>query len=174
MQSLTKIHQNLSSQLWNREKLVHLTWSEVSLAIDHIANRIHLDYFGPDVLIGITRGGLVPAVLLSHRLNIRNVEVIKAKYYDRGYYPSRLSKKPVVGDIDFDTEFRIALLVDDIAGTGDTISAVRSRLEEEEISVRTATLAKNKRCPIEIDYYFATVDDFVVFPWEGATKQMRL
>lgn len=167
------MYRNLPVQLWNRKKLIRLTWDDVTLAVDHIAKRIHIDNFSPDVIIGISRGGLVPALLLSHKLGVRNLEIVSAKYYDSGHYPQRLSEKPLIGYINFETQYCVALLVDDIAGSGETILEVSSRLKDKVRSIKTATLVKNIRCPIHLSYFFAIVDDFVVFPWEDSTKELN-
>jgi len=157
---------NQRNPLWARKRLIHLTWSEIAVAVDHIGRKIQLDNFSPDIIVGISRGGLAPTLLLSHNLGIRNLEIVKAKYYDSGVYPTILNPKPVIGHIPFEVAYQTGLLVDDIAGTGDTLSAVSLKLGDKIKNIKTATLVKNMNCRIEVDYFFALVDDFVVFPWE--------
>ena len=46
------------------------TWEGVQEAINSIAMQMFKDEWRPDYIVGITRGGLVPAVLLSHKTEI--------------------------------------------------------------------------------------------------------
>jgi len=172
MQNLTETCENTIIRLWNRKRLIYLSWHDVNLAINHIASRLHEDNFLPEVIVGVARGGLIPAVLLSHILEIRDLVTVNAKFYGRGHYPKRLAEKPVIENISLNKDYDNALLVDDIAGSGGTIVEVKSRLKNHIRSVRTATLVKNERCPIHVDYFFRIVEDFVVFPWEISQEQL--
>lgn len=51
------------------EKLV-LDWLDIERYCNKIAIKILLDGFLPDYIVGITRGGAIPAVMLSHVLDI--------------------------------------------------------------------------------------------------------
>ena len=46
------------------------TWEGVQEAVNSIAMQLFKDEWRPDYIVGITRGGLVPAVLLSHATDI--------------------------------------------------------------------------------------------------------
>ena len=46
------------------------TWDGVEEAVNSIAMQMFKDEWRPDYIVGITRGGLVPAVLLSHTTDI--------------------------------------------------------------------------------------------------------
>jgi len=172
MRNLTESCENATIQLWNRKRLICLSWHDVNLATSHIVKSLHEDNFLPEVIVGITRGGLIPAVLLSHMLGIRDLETVGAKFYGKGHYPERLAEKPVIENVSLSKKYDNALLVDDIAGSGKTMLEVKSRLKDHIGSVRTATLMKNRRCPIHIDYFYRIVEDFVVFPWENSQAQL--
>ena len=51
------------------EKLVY-TWEEQIADTNLICEKIDADEFKPDVIVGISRGGLIPGVMISHKLNI--------------------------------------------------------------------------------------------------------
>ena len=51
-------------------KLMTYDWAKVNSAVQDIAMDMYKDNWRPDYIIGITRGGLVPAVLLSHMTDI--------------------------------------------------------------------------------------------------------
>ena len=43
---------------------------EMTALVSKIARDIHLSQWKPDYIVGLTRGGLIPAVMLSHYLNV--------------------------------------------------------------------------------------------------------
>jgi len=52
-------------------KKVYYTWQQVEGACLDIARQMHSHYWRPDYIVGITRGGLVPANLLSQYTGIK-------------------------------------------------------------------------------------------------------
>jgi len=59
-------------------KLVKNTWSDIEDAADNIIIQMYADMWRPDYIVGITRGGLILATILSHKLSIR-METLKVK-----------------------------------------------------------------------------------------------
>ena len=51
------------------EKLIY-TWEQQIEDTNLICEKIAEDNFKPDVIVGISRGGLIPGVMISHKLNI--------------------------------------------------------------------------------------------------------
>lgn len=51
-------------------KKVHYTWSDYDRDVQGLALKIALSGWRPDYIVGITRGGCIPAVMLSHLLNV--------------------------------------------------------------------------------------------------------
>jgi hypoxanthine phosphoribosyltransferase len=52
------------------QRIKTYTWQDVENAVRNIAMQMYKDNWRPDYIVGITRGGLVPAVLLSHMTGI--------------------------------------------------------------------------------------------------------
>ena len=44
--------------------------NHVKNGVQEILRQMHLDQFRPDYVVGITRGGLFPAVMISHYLKV--------------------------------------------------------------------------------------------------------
>jgi hypoxanthine phosphoribosyltransferase len=112
--------------------------------------------FKPDIVIGLSRGGIVPALLVSHYFNcecyIRNKE-----------------------DTLFEVEFpqRNILVIDDINDSGNTLTAVNHELYQdlELREIKYATLINNESSSFTVD--FSGIDfnrleqsDWFDFPWE--------
>ena len=49
---------------------VHYTWKDIEHMIDTINNLMFADNWRPDYIVGMTRGGLVPAVMMSNKTGI--------------------------------------------------------------------------------------------------------
>ncbi|MDB5696832.1 MAG: phosphoribosyltransferase [Sphingomonas bacterium] len=134
-----------------------------------IAAAIAADDWRPTCLIGVGRGGLVPAVYLSHASGLPTLSC-------------DLSSN--VADFADDVLVRLAgrthsgerlLFVDDINDSGRTIGLLRATLARAgaaEGAVRFATLLDNIASAQRVDYRARTLDrtvnkDWFVFPWEA-------
>ena len=51
------------------EKL-NYTWDEQFKDTGLVCEQLEKDEFQPDVIVGISRGGLIPGVMMSHKLNV--------------------------------------------------------------------------------------------------------
>ena len=47
-----------------------ITWDYIETAIDNIASQVKSSELNIEYILGMPRGGLIPAVMLSHKLNI--------------------------------------------------------------------------------------------------------
>jgi hypoxanthine phosphoribosyltransferase len=119
-----------------------------------------------DYVVGISRGGLIPAVFLSHRLEVplRVVEW-STRYTGQQFCPEDLYESI--------TEGKRILLVDDILDSGRTI---RELLDiwgsENEINVSVACIIHNTaQNLVTPDFWFRQIDrnvdkEWVNFWWE--------
>ena len=125
--------------------------------------------WAPTFLIGIGRGGLVPAVYLSHATGLPTLSCdLSSQVKDfADEVLVRLAAKTRDGE-------RL-LFVDDINDSGRTIGLLRAALAEAgagEGTVRFATLIDNRVSAQRVDYTAQTIDrtvtkDWYVFPWEA-------
>jgi hypoxanthine phosphoribosyltransferase len=58
-----------------------LTWDGFGTAIGELAEMIAGDGFEPDIILGIARGGLIPAGSLGYALSIKNCYVMNVEFY---------------------------------------------------------------------------------------------
>lgn len=130
---------------------------------DYLADRIVQEGYLFDLIIGISRGGLIPSVLLSHALNVKTVKTIDCESYDEFN-----NRKSVVVNCDFnpkDLSDHSILVVDDIYDSGLTIKEVKSRFNE--LNCKYLCLVTKQFNP-QIDFYAreCVPDRWVIFPWE--------
>ncbi len=119
-----------------------------------------------DSVVGISRGGLISGVILSHRLEIpfRPIEW-SLRDSHRKYIPP---------DIIVDAwEGKKILLVDDIVDSGETIVTIKNRFGDSSKNVKVACLVYNKEQQLVIpDFWYESIDrnedkDWVNFWWES-------
>ena len=55
---------------------IYLSWDDVNDAVDDLCTKIRFDQVNIDSVHGIARGGLIPAVLISHKLDLPYTDVI--------------------------------------------------------------------------------------------------
>jgi len=154
-----------------------LTWADVRAMVDTLAARVRADRL-PDVLVGVIRGGMIPAVLLSHLLGVRGVRAVEVVHTLDDTVNAEKSGTPQVVNAATlaDLTGRDVLLVDDIAGSGDTLACTVGLLHAAGAkTVRTAFLTVNRanwrrpQNPAEVVTYLGDqVDSWVIFPWEAS------
>lgn len=157
-------------------KFTHFGYDEFVAAVLALGEQIRGGDWRPDHLIGIGRGGLTPAVFLSHAIEIPMLSVdvsaaIPAFHED---LLAKLAERTRAGE-------RL-LLVDDINDSGATIRALRAGLAGAGAvaeHVRFATLLDNVRSIERIEYAYRAIDrvvdkDWFVFPWESVAPAAQL
>lgn len=85
-----------------------------------------------DLVLGVGRGGVVPASMLAHQLQC-DLKIVQVSHRNDDNYP--IHEIPVfVNEFapDFGSNTRI-LLVDDVSVTGKTLAVVKSKLERFEV-----------------------------------------
>lgn len=135
---------------------VYLQWDDIYSGVERMLKHCP----GPGIVrvIGVARGGLIPAVLLAHRLNVRRVESINI--YARNRDGSALDVPVVQGFPPPDNEPR-TVVVEDIVDTGRTLKVLRQVYPDLPI------LALVSRRPEVKGMLDVAPDAWVVFPWES-------
>jgi uncharacterized protein len=158
------------------EIALDLDWAHLDPLIGFLAKHVREDGV-PDVIVGILRGGMVPAVMLAHRVGVRSVRGVEITHttVDGPHGPK--TPYPVITNPDSLGAFAgvDVLLVDDVAGSGDTVDTAADLLVASAGRVRCAVVvvnvvnwhAANARAPHEVhDYIGTTCAGWVRFPWE--------
>lgn len=154
-----------------------LDWAAVTTITDTLAKAVAVGS-RPDVVVGILRGGMIPAVLLAHALGLREVRALDVTHTITDGVNAAKAPSPVVRNLASlgDLSGLNVLLVDDIAGTGETMRACRDMAAQAGAStVRTAACAFNEaNWPPDggdplgtFTYVGARYRGWVVFPWEN-------
>ena len=137
--------------------------SDIKTYLQTILRAMHKDKFVPDVVIGLSRGGLQPAVMLSN-------------YFDVPMIPVSLALRDhQVEKVDFELDpNKKYLVIDDINDSGATLNSLAQYMNEH--TWRSAVLINNLPSPFEPDYQGIEInkdeeDVWVVYPWEEWWQQ---
>ena len=109
-----------------------------------------------DLVVGIGRGGVVPAALAAQRLGC-DLRVLPVRFRDDAHQPERA--EPLVTPPAFDVAGKRVLLVDDVARTGATLRAAAGALAGAA-AIHTLVVAG---CA---DYALFRVDSCIAWPWQ--------
>ncbi|WP_297208298.1 phosphoribosyltransferase [uncultured Brachyspira sp.] len=121
-----------------------VSWEDVDEAIEILAKQIEDSKIHYEVIYGLARGGLVPAVMLSHRLKIPMVlnmeEVWRLKVKNKN-----------------------SLIVDDISDTGETLRY----FYDQKFDIATL-FVREHTSKIKPKYSYKNInhDNWLLFPWE--------
>ena len=144
------------------------SWEEMRRDVNVLARDIVLDKFDPKVIVGLSRGGLTPGVMLSHWFK-KPFKPVKSSLRDFPEWEDYLPKP---------TDERV-LIVDDICDSGVTFQKMQSWIKgprknsplDLPVDVSLASLWWNNECDFEPTYYVNEIakdstDTWIHFPWE--------
>lgn len=144
------------------------SWEDMRRNVNDICRDITLSKYDFDVILGISRGGLVPGVMISHYFK-KPFKPLIASLRDfpfwEDYYPSAKEKT--------------ILIVDDICDSGETFLLIKKHLESKKFNInfKFASLWWNNECAFEPHYYANEVKKdsnniWIQFPWDYHWKNV--
>ena len=143
-----------------------IRWDDVADLCHELAERLADRQF--DAILGIARGGLVPAALLAQELGLRRVLAAAVSSYEGDQRTEHLHflefppDQAVVG--------RRILVVDDIWDSGRTAELVRRRILDAgghpTIAVLHYKPVRSVYPDRRPDVWLRETDDWIVYPWE--------
>jgi hypoxanthine phosphoribosyltransferase len=170
-------------------KKIYHTWQDVESQTQEILRQMHLDNWHPDYVVGLTRGGLVPANLISQYLNIP-MQTLKVSLRDddQNACESNLWMAEDAYGISGHGGKNI-LIVDDINDSGATLNWIKKDWSSgcfpkdkrwKKVwgqNVRVAVLVDNEASKSKLNVSYSAVDlnkaeqdVWIVFPWEDWWK----
>jgi xanthine phosphoribosyltransferase len=154
------------------EKGFHISWDQIHRDARALAWR--LDGKGPDngawkAVVGITRGGLVPAMIVARELDIRVVDTISVKSYNHQDRAEAKVIKAPQADVMGDGEG--ILIVDDLVDTGKTLELVRALYPKAHFA--TVYAKPQGRPMVETFITEVSQDTWIFFPWDMALQYVQ-
>ena len=142
-----------------------MTWDMLGEATRTLSQMVADDGYEPDMILGIARGGLLPAGAIGYALSIKNVYTMNVEFYtgvdERLEVPRILPPAPDFVDLSHGK----ILVVDDVADTGHTLKSVEEFCEGKVGEVRTACIYEKSHSVVKCDYVWKRTDEWINFPW---------
>ena len=130
-----------------------MTWDEFEKEMRKLREKID---FAPDIVVGIARGGVIPATLLSKWLKVKDMFTLKL---------IKKGEKGIAAFVMSDIAGKNILLVEDSIETGRGMTGGMEFLEARGAKVKTACLYTMAKSEIVPDFYLKELVEFPVFPW---------
>ena len=149
-------------------KKKHYSWNDLERAATSICLQMYNDNWRPNYLVGITRGGLPLAVMISH---LANIPMFTAKVSKRDGNTVQIDPQ-IRKDVRLGADI---LVVDDINDSGNTFQIIWDELGLDEIDpsvVRFAAMTENLSSEFgNVSYHWDEVnkaedDVWLVYPYE--------
>ena len=147
---------------------INVTWEDLDALVAELAERLAAAP-EPDVVLAISRGGLVPAGMLGYRMGWRDMLLAAVVVYD--------DEQGFRGEAEFlqfpgeeQLRGKRVLIIDEVWDSGTTIAAVSERIRAAGGEPVTAVLHyKPGRSRVDLvpDHYIVETDDWVLYPFKG-------
>jgi hypoxanthine phosphoribosyltransferase len=146
-----------------------LTWNDVDKLVDRLRPQFEGEY---EAMMIITRGGIIPGGLIAEALDIKYILTAAVRFPGSDLPIPKLAALPEFLQFPDDhlIEGRRTLVIDDVWGSGRTITAVKDRVQAAGGRAQTCVFHFNPYRSLftkaEPSYYGAITDAFIVYPWE--------
>ena len=152
-----------------RRELV--SWDEVNKLIDHLIPQFRREF---TAMVMITRGGVIPGGMLAEAMDVTHILTAAVDFPAQMQSEKSSAFMAWPEFIQFPSDDKLrgrpTLIVDDVWGSGRTITAVKNRVSAAGGFPETCVLHfnpyRNLFGNVRPEYYAAITDAFIVYPWE--------
>ena len=149
---------------WNPER-ENLTWEVFGEASRYLSQQIVESGWFPDLIVGVARGGLIPAGAIGYAIGVKEMGAINVEFYtDIG----QTLPEPILLNPQLDTDSlqdKKVLVVDDVADSGKTLDLVVNLLEQTASEVKSAVIYTKPTTIFEPDFSWKKTDQWINFAW---------
>lgn len=152
---------------WYNPDRENLTWEVFGEASRYLSQEIVDSGWFPELIVGVARGGLIPAGAIGYAIGVKAMGAINVEFYtDIGEtLPEPLVLSPQL-DMDSLAGKRV-LVVDDVADSGKTLDLVVNLLKETAAEVRSAVIYTKPTTIFEPDFSWKKTDQWINFAWSA-------
>jgi uncharacterized protein len=149
------------------------SWTQVYSSLLKLAEAIKKSKYEPDVIVGVSRGGWIPARIMADLLENPKLANVATEYY-LGVAETK-QEPSITQPVSISVEDKKILVVDDVADTGESLKLVSAHLKEQGASeIRIVTIYYKQWSVTVPQYYAKKTCLWIIFPWEQkeATKKV--
>lgn len=144
-------------------QFLRISWAQAQKLCEKLAAKAK--GYGPEALVGISRGGLAPTRILSDVLDIPEVGMIRIEFYKSMGVTSGFPR--LTQPLQLDIKGKRVLVVDDVSDSGRSLAVAKEHLKRKGAKeVKFATLHFKPGSVFKPDYYIAQTDKWIIYPWE--------
>ncbi len=149
------------------------TWNQIYEMLLCQAQKILSQNYQPDIVVAVTRGGLIPARILADLLETRDFTTIQIEFYSD---INQTNSEPTLKQpLTVNAAGKKVLVVDDIADTGKSLRLAKTHIQVQAAKeIKTATLYQKPQSVITPDFYEKQTVNWVVFPWDTKETLRRI
>ncbi|MCX9010188.1 MAG: phosphoribosyltransferase [Candidatus Methanoperedens sp.] len=144
-----------------------VSWDEAHLLAKDLARKVKRSGYKPDLIIGIARGGLVPARIMCDYLLQKDLASIKIEHWGIAATRGKAKIKYAL-PAGLDISGKRILVVDDVADTGESYAVVMDYINGlSPAEIRTAALHYKTNSTFIPDYWSEKQDawKWIIYPW---------
>ncbi|MCP8310286.1 MAG: phosphoribosyltransferase [Candidatus Methylarchaceae archaeon HK01M] len=147
-----------------KKKFIMPSINDIDEMLSKLAKIIKENNFEPDILIGVSRGGLIPVAILSDKLGVES-KIVGVKYYC-GVKETK-EKPEITQKISYDLNGKKVLIVDDVADMGHSLQLVRDYIRKKGAKeTRVCTIHYKPWSVVKPEYFLEETKAWVIYPWE--------
>jgi uncharacterized protein len=144
------------------------TWREIDALADTVASAVRATGPAPDTIVGLTRGGWVPARMLADRLGVKRMLALRAQHW--GVTATANGRAELGDPLTQRLEGRNVLVVDDITDTGESLALATEHVASlGPSSLQSAALLHIAHSKFRPTFWGEEIPRdawvWVVFPW---------
>ena len=149
--------------LYMKEKIIG--YDVIDFLTKSLALRFKLNGKDFTHVIGIARGGMIPATMMSYVFNAKLLSYNVSSYNGKEQGDIEIDQDIDLDSLDEDSKI---LVIDDICDSSKTMQHIKEKIGNRFKLVRYVTLFSREKSKHVVDHYGVTVKDgtWLVFPWE--------
>lgn len=155
----------MSQPDWIHPDRENLTWETFGEASRYLSQAVVGSGWFPDLIVGVARGGLIPAGAIGYAIGVKEMGAINVEFYtDIG----ATLPEPIILNPQLDVaslEGKKVLVVDDVADSGKTLDLVVNLLKETAAEVKSAVIYTKPSTIFEPDFSWKKTDQWINFAW---------
>lgn len=142
-----------------------VTWERLERLVARLALAIRERQYDPDIIVGVSRGGLAPTRLLSDFLNVRDVIVLGVIFYED---IGRTSSQPTITHpLSRGIRGKKVILLDDVSDTGGSLGLAKKHvLSFNPSELLVCTLHRKPWSTFNPDIFIEETDRWIIYAWE--------
>ena len=152
-------------------RIIDAKLSDINAGCKHIMMWLSNNDFKVEAIVGVARGGLIPATILAYQLEVP-MFVESVSSYDHIVFGHRTETR-ILQSVNVkemkELGYNNVLIVDDICDSGKTLSELRDKYSAGGVNAKTTTIYAKKSTAHTVSTvpFVVSEDIWVNFFWEG-------